>query len=112
MMSTKLELLVPVELLPEEGVEIAPFKSRNGSTSNADLLTYYLELTEGNHLGFRVDGNGIDQVSGADGIDIVGLSLGDAFPHGVFVTHDARIARQAGRRVALRDGQIDPDASD
>jgi putative ABC transport system ATP-binding protein len=28
----------------------------------------------------------------------------------VIVTHDARLAREAQRRVAIRDGRIDPDA--
>ncbi|MDX1418166.1 MAG: phytase [Candidatus Promineifilaceae bacterium] len=35
-----------------------------------------------------VAGNGIDDVSGTDGIDVTNASLGQDFPQGLFVTHD------------------------
>lgn len=35
-----------------------------------------------------VDGNGIDGVSGTDGIDVTSAALGSSFPQGLFVTQD------------------------
>ena len=37
-----------------------------------------------------VEGNGIDRVTHADGIDVMVANLGPRFPHGVFVTQDQR----------------------
>jgi 3-phytase len=34
------------------------------------------------------EGNGIDQVTHSDGVDVLNASLGPRFPHGVFVTQD------------------------
>jgi 3-phytase len=34
------------------------------------------------------EGNGIDQVTHSDGVDVLNASLGPGFPHGVFVTQD------------------------
>lgn len=34
------------------------------------------------------EGNGIDEVSGTDGVDVINFNLGDAFPEGLFVAQD------------------------
>jgi 3-phytase len=36
------------------------------------------------------EGNGIDQVTHSDGVDVLNASLGPSFPHGVFVTQDQK----------------------
>lgn len=42
------------------------------------------------------EGNGIDQVTHSDGVDVLNASLGPSFPHGVFVTQDQK--NEGGRQ--------------
>jgi 3-phytase len=45
-----------------------------------------------------IEGNGIDAVSGTDGLDVTNFALGTAYPEGVFVAQDDRRINPAGNQ--------------
>lgn len=79
-----------------EGLAIAVTGPGEGylfaSSQGADEFVVYDRKAPHAHvLTFNVWGGGdacIDGVEGSDGIDVTGAALGDAFPHGLFVTQD------------------------
>jgi 3-phytase len=59
------------------------------SQGNSTFVVYKREGTNEYVTIFGIEeGNGIDRVSGTDGIDVVNFNLGDDFPEGVFVAQD------------------------
>jgi len=74
---------------------LAIYYGRNGrgyliASSQGSSSFQVYERTDGAYVAeFSIrSGNGIDAVGGQDGIDVTNFSLGDAFPHGFFVSQD------------------------
>ncbi len=60
------------------------------SSQGSDTFVIYRREGENEYVGsFKVEAQeGIDAVSGTDGIDVTSCALGDAFPRGLFVAQD------------------------
>lgn len=77
-----------------EGLTIAYKANGTGYliASSQGSNTYVVYRREGNNEYVKmfqiVAGNGIDEVTETDGIDVTTASLGPAFPHGVFIAQD------------------------
>jgi 3-phytase len=88
-----------------EGLTLA--YGRNGTgclfASSQGDSTFSVYQREGNNAfvkSFEIGaGNGIDGVSGTDGIDVVNANLGPSFPEGLFVAHDESNAEGAASNL-------------
>jgi 3-phytase len=88
-----------------EGLTLA--YGRNGTgylfASSQGDSTFSVYQREGNNefvKSFEIGaGNGIDGVSGTDGIDVVNANLGPSFPKGIFVAHDEANAEGAASNL-------------
>ncbi len=77
-----------------EGLTLYYAGSRGGYLMVAGQFTstYFVYRRDGNNeyvTSFQIGpGNGIDEVTGTDGIDVTNVPMGDRFPQGAFIAHD------------------------